>query len=367
MEYVQDASGNKLRQLYYINGNLSKTTDFIGSFVYENGLPAYILYDEGRVVYNTKGTGYFAEAYLKDQLGNVRVAFRKENGLMKVRQVDNYYPFGLNIKSLTANSDDPARPNEYLYNGKQLQDEMGLNWLDYGARFYDPVLGRFHSIDNYADSTRRFSPYHYGSNNPMRFIDIMGDSAWSVTRNWSETDLNNFASYAGNRLKEYEGKNIDCANLALSVLIDYASENGLPLKLSKADGTTFDSNSDKFNSVDDYKNGYNVGKGQKEGGVLPNIQAVDIASNSFEVSKSNAQTGDMIILTKPHDHIVNISQTNPIRLTYGNIGKPVTNTADWTKYRNDASGVTYTDSRGVTYQYNPNNKTVHRWNVLNTH
>ena len=174
MEYVQDASGNKLRQLYYINGNLSKTTDFIGSFVYENGLPAYILYDEGRVVYNTKGTGYFAEAYLKDQLGNVRVAFRKENGLMKVRQVDNYYPFGLNIKSLTANSDDPARPNEYLYNGKQFQDEMGLNWLDYGARFYDPVTSRWISPDPLAEKYSSLSPYAYCANNPIIFLDPDG-------------------------------------------------------------------------------------------------------------------------------------------------------------------------------------------------
>lgn len=226
---------------------------------------------------------------------------------------------------------------------------------------------RFNTMDRFAEKYYSISPYQYAANNPIRFIDIMGDSAWSVTRNWNESDSKNFADYAGNRLKDYVGKNIDCANLALSVLIDYASENGLPLQLSKADGTTFDSNSDKYNSVDDYKSGYSVSKDKKEGGVLPNIQAVDIASNSFEVNKTNAQAGDMMILTLPHDHIVNISQTNPTRLTYGNIGKPVENTADWTKYRNDPSGVTYTDSRGVTYQYNPNNKTVHRWNVLQTH
>ena len=102
-----DAAGNKLSQYYFMNGTLAKSTDFIGNFVYENGLPAYIVYDEGRVVYYNTNKTCFAEAYIKDHLGNIRVAFRLENGVLKVRQVDSYYPFGMNIKGLTSNYNTP--------------------------------------------------------------------------------------------------------------------------------------------------------------------------------------------------------------------------------------------------------------------
>jgi len=70
--------------------------------------------------------------------------------------------------------------NKYLYNGKELQDEqlggVNLDWYDYGARFYDPALGRFHTQDRFAEKYLDFSPYQYAANNPILYIDVNGDS-----------------------------------------------------------------------------------------------------------------------------------------------------------------------------------------------
>ena len=68
-------------------------------------------------------------------------------------QSNDYYPFGL------THNQKPDRQfnNKYLYNGKELQDDLGLNIYDYIARQYDPALGRFWQIDPAADLMRRHS------------------------------------------------------------------------------------------------------------------------------------------------------------------------------------------------------------------
>lgn len=88
-----------------------------------------------------------------------------------VEQISDYYAFGLTFNSY---SRENSLKQNYLYNGKEVQDEFGLGWMDYGARMYMPDIGRWATIDPLTEMMRRWSPYNYVFNNPLRLIDPDG-------------------------------------------------------------------------------------------------------------------------------------------------------------------------------------------------
>ncbi len=122
--------------------------------------------------------------YTSTGLGNV---------IQKLEE-NHYYPFDLKHKKYNSYQYvfvalneidgydlgiDPLPESErdeyqYKYNGKEFQDELGLNFYDYYARNYDPALGRWMNMDPLAGERQMFSPYNYVQNNPIKRIDSTG-------------------------------------------------------------------------------------------------------------------------------------------------------------------------------------------------
>ncbi len=88
-----------------------------------------------------------------------------QNG--EVEQVNHYYPYG-GLMGESTNSD--AQP--YKYNGKELDRHHGLDWFDYGARWYNGIS--WMTPDPLAEKYYSTSPYVYCLGNPIKYIDPDG-------------------------------------------------------------------------------------------------------------------------------------------------------------------------------------------------
>lgn len=160
------ADGTKVRKIAP-----GVTRDYVGGIEYNNGTIEFVHTEEGRAF--ASGSSYVYEYMIKDHLGNTRILLNQTGTPL---ESTDYYPFGKTIAR--GGGTVPSPLNNYKYNGKELQQELGLGQYDYGARFYDPVIGRWNVVDPKAELGRRWSPYNYTFNNPIRFTDPDGMWPW---------------------------------------------------------------------------------------------------------------------------------------------------------------------------------------------
>ena len=152
--------------IFVKNPHESNTVTYAGNYQYENDTLSKKFFADGYI--DCSGGEPVACFYLKDHLGNVRMVVDENGGIV---QVNDYYPFGALYGSGTG---DAAQ--RYKYNGKELEWMHGLDWYDYGARWMDPVLCRFTTMDPLCEKYYDTSPYAYCANNPMNYIDPDGMS-----------------------------------------------------------------------------------------------------------------------------------------------------------------------------------------------
>ena len=196
--WVYDATGRKLRKTVNSYQNGPSGILYLDGIEKHSNNDIFVYHAEGRAAYYFPGTEPNAPApewqyeyTLRDHLGNSRVTIADKNndGYIQLSGTDwlgapyegpeiiqenHYYPFGLNMEGSWHAPAEAGRVNKYQYNGKEWNDDFGLNWNDYGARWYDAAVGRWNVVDLLAEKHFGATPYNYVLNNPLKFIDLFG-------------------------------------------------------------------------------------------------------------------------------------------------------------------------------------------------
>ncbi|TGD56530.1 DUF6443 domain-containing protein [Flavobacterium humi] len=192
IEYLYNAAGVKL-QKNVTQGSTVTATQYFNGFQYTDGVLQFFAHDEG-YVNNTVVNGNNVYNYVfnyTDHLGNVRLSYGVDpaTGVLKVLEENNYYPFGLKHKNYNMSQktyiknggvvvlepcNSCAKTYQVKFNGREWQDELGLNKTAMDYRQYDSAIGRFDSVDVLAEVFSDKTPYSFSFNNPVFYGDPTG-------------------------------------------------------------------------------------------------------------------------------------------------------------------------------------------------
>jgi RHS repeat-associated protein len=132
------------------------------------------------------------------------IVHQKSNSVLQVTQATDYYPFGLpfneynsdRLFTLSTDAENPqnnvygvALRNRSLFQGKEFEKDINLNWYDFDARMYEPALGRFNGVDPLANKFNAWSPYNFTLNNPVMYVDPTGTEPYGYWYPWHSAGM----------------------------------------------------------------------------------------------------------------------------------------------------------------------------------
>jgi RHS repeat-associated protein len=333
IEYFYDATGVKLKKKV-TNGTTITTTEYMDGFQYTNSVLDFFPHAEGYIKAVPTGFGgpggptSFSYKYVftyTDHLGNIRLKYAQDpsNGnAISILEEDHYYPYGLkhngySSSHLVFDKEDegtgiiltPVNPflgdsYKYKFGGKEYQDEFDINTYDFGARNYNPALGRWMNIDPLAEAMRRHSPYNYAYNNPIFFIDPDGMAPENIIIR-GQNDKEITIPTAGDDVTvdipfdiEESGtldlglSNVDSKNIAVGYEVSASAEAKATLGGKVSAGLTvvnyFNEDYGDYNYV--YANAEATGSTGVQAGVNANLEANFFVMNSSEIETAKPES-----------------------------------------------------------------------------
>jgi len=197
IEITYDYEGERISKLVkeLSTGKLISETRYIGRWVVlehsagQTSWSAFRLYvfDENKRIAELDAKGNIVEYIHADHLGSASAICDKSGNSLGVLR---YKPFGEEMNSTVCSS------FRYRYNGKETDNELGL--VNFGARYYIPLVGRWASIDPaiYSEpeklikNPQGLNVYAYALNNPVTLVDPVGKSATKYKGEYIDTRQN---------------------------------------------------------------------------------------------------------------------------------------------------------------------------------
>jgi RHS repeat-associated protein len=193
----------------------------------------------------------------------------------------DYSPFGVGLYGRSWSGG-------YRY-GFQGQEEDGELWsgsVSYKYRIEDARLGRFFSVDPLHCKYPFNSSFAFSENRTISARELEGLEAWNTTSEWDECYINAYRESVKSTIQVAQASNLrfTCEDLAIFVLIKFASQNGLPVVIQNGTGI-YHNEDPSFSTTEELMNKIQITTGAR-----------DLMKSTIPIDPCSLDAGDLILL-----------------------------------------------------------------------